>query len=316
MSPTPSSWPEISRRGFLTWVLAGWVVAATTWTEDAVAKTLKENKEVWIPSSFIDQINAYESSDSPITGNPEKYRALAIPLIEAGLDKPENLKKLRYLIYRELREWYKDAALPDFREYNAEEVWNDTAFFGGIKGKNGIEYHKGAHYDTRIEGKIKFDTPDEILSVVHQRIKSKEAGNIAFIMKDKNGIDIFVYYESGKLKYLFPTTPWSEKNPTPANLQVTSESKLANYFYDDAFKKYKTLKNGTKWGAMPYSRRLDYQTPRGAWKYAGHNTHVGNVTENGGSHGCARQSILGAYLMFYGLKTETLIYYRPELSLP
>ena len=317
-----------TRRAFLRWAAA--FTAAIMLPKESVADTL--DRERWIPQWFIDAINQHEKNDSIITGNPVKYRELALPLIEDGLDKAQNLKMLRYLIYRELKHWYNQGASTAFRPYNAEEVWNDDKFFWkfaeGRKAK--ISALSWIISDYRIDGEIDFDGPEWILTTVSERLPEKESGNIAFIMKDMHdNMNIFIYYENGKLKYVLPTTPGRTGSRTPDNLVVTADVRFVHSFYDDKFKQWKhetkeeverrreiAVRNGnTIGGAMPYSHKLHFQTESWNWEYGGHNTHIGNVTENGGSHGCARQTVLWAYLTFYGLKPWTLIYYRPDLRL-
>lgn len=308
----------IDRRKFLKWWL-GALAATVLWVPSAVAQTLDRTQG--LPQHFLDAIERFEAQDSHEFWNMEKYTSLVEPMIQEGLDTNNNLAKLRYLIYRELKKWYSDGVNNRFRWYNAEKVWDDNAFFGNIGSRKDRDYvyaPPSIVTDERIEGNIGM-TPEAILSVVPDRLEEHETGNIAFILKDANGIYIFVYYEEGRLKYIFPTTPGSATlGSTPDNLQVTDRRQLANYFLDDEIKRMsETERQRYTWklgGSMPYSRRLDHLTANG-WEYDGHNTHVGDVIRRAASHGCARQGILWAYLLFYGMKSGTLIYYRPQLQL-
>jgi len=69
------------------------------------------------------------------------------------------------------------------------------------------------------------------LKQIPDRIQEDNGGDVAFIIKDASGVNIFMYYEEGKLKYLFPTTPGRDSKRTPPNLIVSNIVDAAHYFY-------------------------------------------------------------------------------------
>lgn len=311
-----------SRRDFLKLWATGlavsglWITGLAFDTKEATAATLWGNQEV--STRFIAALESYESDDNRASWNMRKYNDVAVPLLRQWLDKPGNMEKLKTLIDRELKIAYRNSN-PEFLPYN-KDMRNDDVFFWntGTSG-NHIQFIEktGTHYDDRLQWQINIENPDRILKHIEERIPEDTSGDVAFIMKDQNGIDIFVYYESGKLKYVLPTTPGrpGEKTLTPAVMMVSENRMLANYYFDGEFKKDGSLwKDGKKWGTMPYSRRMNRKSGSD-WIYDGQNTHIGKVAKGEGSSSCARQGALGAYLLFYGMKTWTIVYYRPELRL-
>lgn len=276
------------------------------------------NRSSIVGNTFLNVLKSYEKHDNTQLGNRDKYEKVALHLIQ-NLHIHGNMDKLRTLIERELINAYNTQANPEYHGFWGN-VWNDATFFGSIRGKasNQIVSHNGAVYDNRIKGVINFDTPNELLAQVKNRVPSQETENIAFVIKDQKGVNIFVYYEAGKLKYAFPTSPGAERfELTPKNMVVTNRRQLANYYQDDLYQKTRQLwRDGKKGGAMPYSLRLNVVDSSWNMYYDGHNTHIGKVTGKNASHGCLRQWALWAYLIFYGVKPGTVIYYRPDIRLP
>jgi len=135
------------------------------------------------------------------------------------------------------------------------KIWQllSCVFFGSVRWEsyNAIKTYNGTTYDNRIKGQIDFDSPEGILASVDNRLIEQESNDIAFVIKDQRGVNIFVYYENGKLKYLFPTspgtstlgrTPWNMKFPTTGELDAVrwgwswpTERTLANYYQDDLY---------------------------------------------------------------------------------
>lgn len=227
-------------------------------------------------------------------------------ILSKGLDNPENMRIFRAMIKAEVAEAYKNNPQAWYPSYNSDRIDNDQVFFWNVRRNvsNQIEYDRitKTHYDNRIKGKIDFSSPDAILEKMSNRVPSMEQEwNIAFIMKDQNRVDVFIYYEAWILKYVFPTTIWSGSD-TPSIMVVgwseaSGDKRLANYWKID----------GKRW-PMPYSRRLSTLSSDLSERYEGINTHIWNVWPWKSSHGCARQWALAAAILYHTMKDWTIVY--------
>lgn len=287
---SPLSEKKLGRREILWGVLASWVILAASTTVASAASILSE-----------------QSVES---------------LVSRGLDKQENMNRLRRLIENELRDAYRNNPRAGFPSYNANRIDRDDVFFGNVRGNvsNQIQYDNrfGTTYDNRIKWVIHFSTPEHILwSIGGQRFPELERSwNIAFIMKDQYGVDIFAYYEHGKLKYLLPTTTGSRSTPDNMIVRWWYHREKAIHYNDRELANYYHLQSSGKKWPMPYSRRLSTIDRNGQIHYEWINAHIWNVSPNESSHGCARQWALGAALLYHTMQADTVVYYRPHIYLP
>ena len=233
------------------------------------------------------------------------------------------MRRIRSMIKAELAQAYKENPRDWFPAFDSTRIDSDAVFFWNVWGDTSDQMRyipeTNTHYDNRIMWKIGARTPENILNLIWNRISSYEWNwNIAFIMKDQNGTDCFIYYEAWILKYVFPTTTWGPD--TPDNMIVRwwyhrakeieyNDRQLANY-YD-----LPGSGGGRLRWPMPYSRRLCTIDADGSIHYEWINTHIGNVGPWEGSHGCARQGALWACILFHTMMPDTIVYNRPEVYL-
>jgi len=232
-------------------------------------------------------------------------------LLAEWLDIPENMNRLRALAKKELKTAYDNNPQSGYNRYDESKLDRDSVWFWNVWGdtSNHIQYNRATWtlYDDRIEGRIDFSSPNNILNTINNRVVAAEASwNIAFIMKDQNWVDVFIYYEAWILKYVFPTTIWNG-NSTPSTMIVWWNTN----FWDRKLANYYNIKNRdgsrSKW-PMPYSRRLSTLEQDLSEQYGGINTHIWTVWPWNSSHWCARQGGLGAVLLFHTMKDRTVVY--------
>jgi hypothetical protein len=233
---------------------------------------------------------------------------------------------MQYLIRKEVEKAYRDNATRWFRKYNSNRIMDENVFFWDIPWTPRIVSDLWILMDDRIFWQIDPDSPSQLLKELKLPEEQKD---VTFVIKDRNGIFIFVNYEGWKLRHAAPCSPWSsafgEWAVTPNSwLSFWEYRDVPHYFLDDDKKK----RNGettqehsarlrghinnwwTVGGSMPFSRRvLKNGIPDGYY------THIWNVNGRQASHGCIRLPALWAYIMFYERNTWSNIYYRPEYRL-
>jgi len=268
---------------------------------------------------FQNRLRGYESFDNMINNganewNMWKYQELAKPLLQWPLDELD-IQKMQYLISQEVGSAYDASTTIGFRKYNEERVYNQNTFYGNIPWEPIIDGFWDALYDSRITWNIDFNSPNRILSDLWLPLDQQD---VWFVIRDTNGIYIFVYYEGGKLRCVCPCSPgkaalWT--TPT-SGLAYNEYRDLSHYFLDDDLKNEsnETLNSiisswETIGWSMPYARRILVD-----WKVDGYYTHIWEVNGQAASHGCIRLPALWAYIMFYEGNNMSNIHYRTEYS--
>jgi len=266
---------------------------------------------------FQNRLRSYESFDNIMNnganeGNMWKYMEVVKPLLNGPLDELD-VQKMQYLIAEEVWSAYSASTTEWFRKYNKSRIYDPNVFYGNIPWEPSIDGFNGALYDSRVVWNIDFDSPNKILSDLGLPTDQQD---VAFVVKDTNGLNIFVYYEWWKLKCVCPCSPWKAALwTTPTSwLEYNEYRDLSHYFLDDDRKGETNETHNSiisSWGtigwSMPYARRILKD-----WKVDGYYTHIWDVNGRDASHGCIRLPAFWAYIMFYEGNNATNIYYRPE----
>lgn len=316
------------------WLLS-WIGALTLWgcsfpsahpvygdTQDRVADIMAWERLLLTPDEIRQMILQYNSFDNQIgidqwnTGNYPRFFDMVASRIESG-----NIEQLPEII-REIAKYEIDSAYRNnpqagFRPYDTSKLDNPNTFFGDIGENPNIAMMDGTLFDTRIKGRINFNSPDEMLRNLWLPEGLQDA---TFIVQDQNGVLIFASYIWGKLRFIAPTSPGtSALGTTPGDGLVYNDyTNLSHYYLNDEMKWLDPeslqahIREGGRVGwSMPYARRILHNG-----LVDGYYTHIGEVNGQPASHGCIRLPAFWAYIMFYAGKANSPIYFRPDYKLP